>query len=115
MDRVVRVGNPNIARAAAPLSFWRRHGRTMLGVTIGALLIHDVFGAHGFLAMRRTQIEIEKLRQEIAQITAENQELEKHVKALKSEPKLIERIAREEMGFARPGERIFRLQGNEKK
>lgn len=110
MDRVVRVGKP---RPAPPPSFWRRHGRTILGVAIAALLIHDVFGAHGFLAMRRTQKEIEKLRQEISQINAENQELAEHVKALKSDPKLIERIAREEMGLARPGEKIFKLPGNE--
>ena len=112
MDRVVRVGKP---RPAPPPSFWRRHGRTLLGVALGALLIHDVFGAHGFLAMRRNQKEIEKLRQEITQINAENKGLAEHVKALKSDPKLIERIAREEMGLARQGEKIFRLPSDGKK
>jgi len=112
MDRVVRVGKP---RPTPPPSFWRRHGRKILGVGIAALLIQDVFGTHGFLALRQSQKEIEKLRQEISQINAENKELAEHVKALKSDPKLIERIAREEMGLARQGEKIFKLPADGKK
>jgi len=112
VDRVVRVGKP---KPVPPPSFWRRHGRTILGLGIAALLIHDVFGTHGFLAMRQSQKEIEKLRQEISQIIAENQELTEHVKALKSDPKLIEKIAREEMGMARPGEKIFKLPADGKR
>ncbi len=92
-----------------PLSFFRRHARTTLGVVVFALLVQDIFGAHGFLAMRRTQKEIGRLRQEITQVTAENRDLAVQVKALKSDPRMIERIAREEMGLARPGELIFRL------
>jgi len=92
-----------------PPSFFRRNARTILGVVVFALLVQDIFGAHGFLAMRRTQREIERLRQEIIQVNAENRELAVQVKALKSDPRMIERIAREEMGLARPGELIFRL------
>jgi len=112
MDRVVRVGKP---KPAPRPSFWRRHGRVILGLGITALLIQDVFGTHGFLALRQSQREIEQLRQEIAQINAENKELTEQVKGLKSDPKLIERIAREEMGLARPGEKIFKLPGDGKK
>lgn len=90
-------------------SFLRRNARTILLVTLLALLAHDIFGAHGFLAMRRTRKEIERLRQEIGQVNAENRELAEQVKALKSDPRMIERIAREEMGLARPGELIFKL------
>ncbi len=92
-----------------PPSFFRRHGRTILALAVFALLVQDIFGAHGFLAMRRTQKEIARLRQEIAQVNAENRDLAAQVKALKSDPRLIERIAREEMGLARPGELIFKL------
>jgi len=92
-----------------PPSFFRRNARAILGVIVFALLVQDIFGAHGFLAMRRTQKEIERLRQEIIQVNAENRELAVQVKALKSDPRMIERIAREEMGLARPGELIFRL------
>lgn len=90
-------------------SFLHRHLRTILAVALLALLIHDIFGTHGFLAMRRAQKEIERLRREIERVEAENRGLAEQVKALKSDPKLIERIAREEMGLARPGELIFKL------
>jgi cell division protein FtsB len=92
-----------------PASFLRRNGRTLLAVSLFALLVHDVFGAHGLLAMRRARNEMERLRQEIQKINQENRGLADQVKALKNDPRMIERIAREEMGLARPGELIFKL------
>ena len=34
--------------------YLRRHMRQILGLALFALLVHDVFGPHGFIAMRRT-------------------------------------------------------------
>jgi cell division protein FtsB len=96
------------ARQELP-SLLHRYGRSILLVALAMLLVHDVFGAHGLLAMHRTQKEIERLRQEITQVNTENRNLAEQVKALKTDPKLIERIAREEMHLARPGELIFKL------
>ncbi len=90
-------------------SFLEDNARKVLALALFALFIHDIFGAHGFLAMRRTQKQIEQLRHEIEKVNEENRELDEQVKALKSDPKMIERIAREEMGLARPGELIFKL------
>ena len=59
--------------------------------------------------MRRAQQEAEKLRQDIAQLNANNKQLAEEIQALKSDPQLIERIAREEMGLARHGELIFKF------
>ena len=98
-----------MTRHDKPASFFRRNARTLLAVAVAALLVQDIFGTHGFLAMRRTQKEIARLRQEIQQVNAENRELAAQVKALKTDPRMIERIAREEMGLARPGELIFKL------
>jgi cell division protein FtsB len=92
-----------------PPSFVRRNARWMLGIALGALLIHDVFGAHGLLALRRTHNDIARLRIEISQLDRENRELTEKVKALKTDPHVIERIAREEMGLARKGEKVFKL------
>ncbi|HEX2712775.1 MAG TPA: septum formation initiator family protein [Candidatus Acidoferrales bacterium] len=92
-----------------PQPFLLRNARSVLAFLAFALLVQDVFGAHGFLAMRRTQREITRLLKEIQQVNAENRDLAGQVKALKSDPRMIERIAREEMGLARPGELIFKL------
>jgi len=72
-----------------------------------ALLVHEIFGTHGFLALRQEKKEVESLRQQIRQLQQENSELDKQIKALKSDPKAIERLAREQMRLARPGETIY--------
>ncbi|MBZ5662681.1 MAG: septum formation initiator family protein [Acidobacteriia bacterium] len=90
-------------------AYLRRNARQVLGIALLALLVHDIFGAHGFVAMRRTQKEIDQIRDQIGRLNAENKSLASEVNSLKSDPKAIERIAREEMGLARPGEMIFKL------
>ena len=74
-----------------------------------ALVVHEIFGQHGYLALRRQQKEIQTLQQQLLQLRQENEQLEKQIKALKSDPKAIERLAREQMHLARPGELIYAL------
>ena len=97
------------ANSQEPKSFWGRHARTILGLALLLLAIHDVFGSHGLLAMRRTQMQMRELRGQVDRLHQENSELNKQVQALRTDPKAVERIAREEMGLARPGEMIFKL------
>jgi cell division protein FtsB len=66
-------------------------------------------GPHGFLAMRRTQKEMDQLRTEVERLNQENNRMAGEAQALKSDPQAVERIAREDMGLARPGEMIFKL------
>ncbi len=73
------------------------------------LVVHEIFGEHGWLAMRRQQEEYESLQRQIQQLQQENQQLEQQIKALKSDPKAIEKLAREQMRLARPGEIIYTL------
>jgi len=72
------------------------------------LLLQDIFGTHGVLAMRRSQAEARKIQQEITQLDLENKKLQDHVKDLKTDPSTMECIARENFGLARPGELIFK-------
>jgi cell division protein FtsB len=99
---------PRIA-SEATTGFLRRNVRQILGLALLALFLHDAFGTHGFLAMLRTQKEIKQIREQIGKINAENKSLSNEVNALKTDPKAIERIAREDMGLARPGEIIYKL------
>jgi cell division protein FtsB len=93
----------------SPPTFWSRHARKILGGALLLLAMQDVFGAHGFLAMWRTQQEMKRLEGEVARLDKENSALSSQVSSLKTDPKAIERIAREEMGLARPGEMIFKM------
>jgi cell division protein FtsB len=90
-------------------AYLRKNARQVLGLALFALLVHDVFGAHGFIAMRRSQKEIEQIREQIGKLNDENKSLARQVNSLKTDPNAIERIAREEMGLARPGEIIYKL------
>lgn len=90
--------------------FLRRHLNWLLVGALGLLLLQDVFGTHGLIAMRRSQQEAARVQKEINQLNQENRQMQERVKALKSDPQAIERIAREEMGLARPGEYIFKIQ-----
>ena len=90
-------------------AFLERHGRTLLGIFVLALFVHDIFGPHGFIAMRRTQSEIEKVQKDLDRLNKENIELGDQVRALKTDPRLIEKIAREDLQRAKPGEIIIRI------
>jgi cell division protein FtsB len=96
------------AKAKKP-GFWQQYGRGLLGLFVLALLVHDVFGTHGFLAMRRTRAEIEKVQREIERLNKENIQLAEEVRALKSDPRTIEKIAREDLGLAKDGEVIIKI------
>lgn len=100
---------PNIGFAEQFGQFLRRNLNWFLIAALGALLLQDIFGTHGVLAMRRSQQEAAEIRRKIDQLDAENQKLQDRVKSLKTDPATIEKIAREEMGLARPGEYIFKI------
>jgi cell division protein FtsB len=91
------------------LTYPKKNTRQILALALFALFVHDIFGPHGFLAMRRTQKEIEQIHDQIVKVNEQNKALTDQVSSLKSDPKSIERIAREEMGLARPGEMIFKI------
>jgi cell division protein FtsB len=81
----------------------------LLAVFVAVLFLHDVFGTHGFVAMHHKQQEIQKVKTDLDRLNKENFGLEQDVKNLKTDPHTIEKIAREELGQARPGEVIIKL------
>jgi cell division protein FtsB len=89
--------------------FLSRNLNWFLIVALAALLLQDIFGTHGVLAMRQSQLQAAEIRKKIDQLDSENQKLQDRVKSLKTDPTAIEKIAREEMGLARPGEYIFKI------
>jgi cell division protein FtsB len=89
--------------------FWTQYGRAVLILCVFALFLHDIFGTHGFLAMRRTKLEIERVQGDINRLAKENAELSDEVKSLKTDPHKIESIARDELGLAKPGDVIIKI------
>jgi cell division protein FtsB len=105
----IPVSEQSISFSEQMSNFLRQNLNWFLAVGLALLLLQDVFGTHGLLAMRRAQKEAARVQLEIDQINQENRRLQENVKALKTDPAAIERIAREEMGLARPGEYIFKI------
>src|SRR5882757_8808331 len=87
----------------------RHYGPALLGLLVLILVVHDIFGTHGYLALRRTQQEIKKVNAGLDQLNKENLQLEQEVRELKTDPRKIEKIARDELGLARPGEVIIKI------
>ena len=81
----------------------------VLGTVIAliALGVGSVFGDRGILNMLGEREKLESLRSELEELRAENARLSSEIGDLRTSPRAIERLAREELGFARPDETVF--------
>ena len=95
-------------RGAAP-----RFGRQIVifvVLLLAALVgIAAVSGERGYLDVRRQKADLLRLRAEVASLQDENARLLAEVRGLRSDPFVIEGLARERLGYARPGEIIFQF------
>lgn len=96
--------------ASHTLFQWRRRGATLLLCLIAIWVgYHAIFGANGTMVYSHKLAEHRALDKEILQLKEENERLAHHVQALKNDPKTIEKEAREQLRYARPGEVIYTL------
>ena len=94
---------------ARPTFSSRRLLMGVLALGLLALMVHTVFGDHGYLALRRQQREMDRLQQEIQRLEEENKRLAEEIESLKTDPQAVERVAREQLKLARPGERVITI------
>ena len=80
-----------------------------LGTAIAliALTVGSVFGDRGILNLVGRRRQVEALRSELEGLRAENARLSSEIVALRTNPRAIERLAREQLGLARPDETVF--------
>ena len=86
---------------------WRRLGTAAAVVLIVGLMLHALFGANGMVAYQQKHGEVQSLKTEVDRLQKENEESAARIKALKSDPKAIEKEAREQFGYTRPGEVVY--------
>src|SRR5512139_3341840 len=81
----------------------------VLGTAIAviALVVGSVFGDRGILNLIEKRRQVEALRAELEGLRGENARLAAEIEALRGSPRAIERLAREELGLARPDETVF--------
>ena len=71
------------------------------------LFLHVMFGANGMVIYRQKRSEYQGLQHEIDSLQRENDRYTNQIKALKTDPNTIEKEAREQLHYARPGEVIY--------
>ncbi|HEX2328455.1 MAG TPA: septum formation initiator family protein [Candidatus Angelobacter sp.] len=73
---------------------------------------HAVFGANGLLAYEAKRRESQDLQRQLQSLEQQNAQLQDRIKGLKSDPKAIEKEAREQLRYVRPGEVVYTLPPN---
>jgi cell division protein FtsB len=81
----------------------------IVAVVLVALVVAALLGDNGVLQLWRLQAEVESLHREVQALEAENERLARAIAELRHDPAVIERLAREELGLVRPGERVLRF------
>jgi cell division protein FtsB len=76
-------------------------------IAIAALLVGALFGDRGYLRLLEKKDRAQVLAQEVMRLEEENARLASDIQSLKTDPRAIEKIAREELGLAHPGEKVF--------
>lgn len=85
----------------------RRIATTAVALLAIWLFLHVTFGANGMVVYRSKKAEYQKLEKDIHDLEKENDDYTKQVTELKTDPKRIEKEAREQFHYARPGEVIY--------
>jgi cell division protein FtsB len=100
MEKVEQIRN--LART-------RRKTIASVGICLmAAFMAYHVFTAeNGIKVYFHKKSENLELQKEIDQLKAENEQLTKRVNSLKSDPQAIEKEAREQLKYAKPGEVVY--------
>ena len=85
----------------------RRLATIAVGVVTVWLFVHVMFGANGMVVYRQKRAEYQNLGHEIDQLQKENDRYSSHIKSLQTDPETIEKEAREQLHYARPGEVVY--------
>lgn len=89
---------------------WRRKIATAaVLLLICNVAYHVIFGANGLIIYSKKRSEYKALQVEVDRLQHENQDLSKEISNLKTDPKTIEKEAREQLRYARPGEVVFTM------
>jgi cell division protein FtsB len=108
-DRIDAVSESGLKGDLRRLLGKRRLATAAAGALALAVGYHVVFGQNGLTAYRHKQQDARQLSEQVKALTAENERLQGHVDRLESDPDSIERQAREELHYTRPGEVIVTL------
>jgi len=86
----------------------RRRIATITVMVLACLLfVHVMFGANGMIVYKQKRMEYESLQRRIVQEKKENELYAQRIRGLKTDEKSIEKEAREQLRYLRPGEYVY--------
>jgi cell division protein FtsB len=85
----------------------RRIATITVTVLAASLFVHVMFGANGMIVYKQKRAEYQELRKQIVHVEKENERYTQQIQGLKSDQKTIEKEAREQLGYAKPGEYVY--------
>jgi len=86
----------------------RRRIATIAVAVLAVLLFgHVMLGANGMMVYKQKRMEFQSLQKQIAQEQKENELYTQKIQSLKTDEKAIEKEAREQLRYARPGEYVY--------
>ena len=88
-------------------SLRRRIATVAVTLLAASLFVHVMFGANGMVVYKQKRAEHQALRKQILQVQQENDRYTQQIQGLKSDQKSIEKEAREQLGYAKPGEYVY--------
>jgi len=97
----------SLATLGAAYAARRKLGTAAVGLLAVWMFVHVMFGPNGMIVYQRKRTEYNRLQKDIQVLQKQNQHYSQQIKALKSDPKAIEKAAREELRYARPGEVVY--------
>ena len=85
----------------------RRIATITVAVLAVSLFGHVMLGANGMMVYKQKRMEFQSLQKQIAQEQKENELYTQKIQSLKTDEKAIEKEAREQLRYARPGEYVY--------
>lgn len=86
---------------------WKKIAIAVLGFFLLALLLSTVFGKKGLFEIARARKVQVELLQEIEGLKKEKARLEREIAALKSDPKSVDKEARDKLWLMKPDEKVI--------
>jgi cell division protein FtsB len=110
MDSRIRDDNTTMGHDGPPVAAPRR--RSVVTIVLFflalAMVIDGIAGERGWIANRRDRRQLEQAAQDLEARRQENAALRDLMHRLQNrDPAIIEELARKELGFIRPGEKVF--------
>jgi cell division protein FtsB len=102
---------PSLWRWVENMLHEKQH-RLVIGGGIGCFLLLSLLamaGERGFFEVYRYSRQLQRVEDRIRTLEEENKRLQRQVTGLRSDPYQVEKLAREDLGLARPDEIIFEI------